>query len=61
MPAFLIENGFMDSKTDVPIILTEAHAEKTAKGIVEFLVDTLKLSKKTLMPAMLGTTINETS
>jgi N-acetylmuramoyl-L-alanine amidase len=46
MPAFLIENGFMDSKTDVPIILTEAHAEKTAKGIVEFLVDTLKLSKK---------------
>lgn len=38
MPAFLIENGFMDSKTDVPIILTAEHAEKTAQGILNFLV-----------------------
>ena len=37
MPAFLIENGFMDSKTDVPIILTEEHADATATAIVEFL------------------------
>lgn len=49
MPAFLIENGFMDSKTDVPIILTEEHATKTAQGILNFLVDTysLKQIKKT--------------
>ena len=46
MPAFLIENGFMDSKTDVPIILTEVHADKTAQGILEFLVETYSLTKK---------------
>lgn len=45
MPAFLIENGFMDSRTDVPIILTAAHAEKTAQGILEFLVGELHLDK----------------
>lgn len=46
MPALLIENGFMDSRTDVPIILTDAHARKTAEGIVEFVVDHFKLKKK---------------
>lgn len=45
MPAFLIENGFMDSSTDVPIILTEAHATKTAQGILNFLVKEFKLTK----------------
>ena len=45
MPALLIENGYMDSIDDVPIILSEAHAEKTAQGIFNFLVDTLKLVK----------------
>lgn len=39
MPAFLIENGFMDSKTDVPIILSDSHATKTAEGILAFLKD----------------------
>lgn len=43
MPAFLIENGFMDSRTDTPIILTRAHAERTAQGIVDFLVAELDL------------------
>ena len=43
MPAFLIENGFMDSRTDTPIILTQAHAERTAQGIVDFLVAELDL------------------
>lgn len=43
MPAFLIENGFMDSKTDVPIILSEAHAKKTAKGLVAFIVEQFRL------------------
>lgn len=45
MPAFLIENGFMDSAVDVPIILTEKHAKKTARGIRDFLVDYLDLEK----------------
>lgn len=46
MPAFLIENGFMDSPTDVPIILSEAHAVKTALGVVSFLVKELELKPK---------------
>lgn len=43
MPAFLIENGFMDSTTDVPIILKETHADKTAKGLLNFLISDFKL------------------
>ena len=46
MPAFLIENGFMDSPTDVPIILSEEHSRKTAEGIVNFLVKEFGLSAK---------------
>ena len=38
MRAYLIENGFMDSATDVPIILTDAHAENTARGIMNCLI-----------------------
>lgn len=43
MPAFLIENGFMDSRTDAPIILSATHATRTAQGIVDFLVAALGL------------------
>lgn len=46
MPAFLIENGFMDSTTDVPVILTAEHTERTAQGILNFLVGTFSLAKK---------------
>ena len=46
MPAFLIENGFMDSATDVPIILSPEHAEKTAQGVLSFLVSEYSLKKK---------------
>ena len=46
MAAVLIENGFMDSRTDVPIILSDTHARKTADGIVEFVVEHFKLKKK---------------
>ena len=52
-PAVLIENGFMDSTVDTPIILSEEHAEKTARGIVDFianmynLVDTNKTCAET--------------
>lgn len=45
-PAYLIENGFMDSPQDVPVILSEGHADRTAKGILNFLVAELKLQRK---------------
>lgn len=45
MPAFLVENGFMDSPTDVPIILSGSHAEKTVQGVLDFLVSGLSLEK----------------
>lgn len=41
--SFLIENGFMDSSIDVPVILTEAHANKTAQALLNFLVNQYKL------------------
>lgn len=47
MPAFLIENGFMDSTHDTPIILRQEHAEKTAQGIISFLVEVLRLKTDT--------------
>ena len=46
MPAVLLECGFMDSTTDVPIILTDAFADKVAKGIVDVLVKKGGLTKK---------------
>ena len=46
MPAFLVENGFMDSPTDVPIILTQEHAEKTARGVLAFLVEQFCIEPK---------------
>lgn len=60
MPAFLIENGFMDSKTDVPIILSDAHAEKTAQGIVAFLVKEFNLQKKQVVETKPETPKTET-
>lgn len=50
MPAFLIENGFMDSRADTPIILTQAHAERTAQGIVDFLVTELNIKTTQASP-----------
>ena len=47
MPAVLLELGFMDSKTDVPIILTDAFAKKCADACVEVIVKRAKLTKKT--------------
>lgn len=38
MPAVLIENGFMDSATDVPVILSEEFASNSAKAITEAIV-----------------------
>lgn len=46
MPAVLLECGFMDSSTDVPIILTEEYADKVATACVEVLVAKGGLTKK---------------
>lgn len=46
MPAFLIENGFMDSSTDVPVILSAEHAEKTARGLLRFLIEQFAIKPK---------------
>lgn len=53
MPAVLLELGFMDSKTDVPIILTDEYAEQCARAIVEVIVRRGKLTKKADEPAAL--------
>jgi N-acetylmuramoyl-L-alanine amidase len=50
MPAVLLELGFMDSKTDVPIILTEKYADQCAEAIVSVLVKRGKLTKKAAEP-----------
>lgn len=47
MPAVLLELGFMDSSTDVPIILTEEYADNCAAAIVKVLAERGKLEKKT--------------
>ncbi len=46
MAALLLENGFMDSQVDTSVILTREHAEKTARGIIAFLVDELQLVRR---------------
>jgi N-acetylmuramoyl-L-alanine amidase len=45
-PCVLIECGFMDSKTDVPIILTDKFAEQVANACVEVIIKKAKLKKK---------------
>lgn len=44
-PAVLLELGFMDSKTDVPVILTEQFAEQCAEAIVSVLAERGGLTK----------------
>lgn len=46
MAAALLELGFLDSKTDVPIILTNEYAQQCARAIVEVIVARGKLTKK---------------
>lgn len=46
MAAVLLELGFMDSKTDVPVILTEAFADQCARAIVKVIAERGKLTKK---------------
>lgn len=46
----LCECGFMDSKTDTPVILTDAYARKVANGFVKYLVDKNHLQLKDEKP-----------
>ena len=46
MPCVLVECGFMDSKTDVPVILSTDFADDVADACVEVLVAKGKLVKK---------------
>lgn len=55
-PAVLLELGFMDSKTDVPIILTDEYAKKCAAAIVEVIVNKASLKKKAKTEAAKPTT-----
>ena len=51
MPAVLLELGFMDSSTDVPVILTEKYADQCAEAIVKVLAERGNLAKKATAPA----------
>lgn len=46
MPAVLLELGFLDSRTDVPIVLSAEYAEGCAQAIVSVLVKRGKLTRK---------------
>lgn len=46
-PAVLIECGFMDSRTDYPVISTDAYAQKVGHGIMEGIAKAAGLQKKT--------------
>ena len=56
MPAVLLELGFMDSKTDVPIILSDEYAQGCARAIVKVLAERGGLKKKptTLFKVQVG-------
>lgn len=41
--SFLCELGFMDSKTDTPVILSEGYANRSAQALLNFLVSQYKL------------------
>lgn len=47
MPAVLTEYGFMDSKVDVPVILTEAYAKAMGYATMEAIAKVAGLRKKT--------------
>ena len=51
MPAVLLELGFMDSSTDVPVILSEKFADQCATAIVGVLVKRGGLVAKPVAPA----------
>lgn len=51
MPAVLLELGYMDSKTDVPVILSSAYAQQCASAIVDVLAKKAGLVRNKVPPA----------
>lgn len=51
MPAVLMEYGFMDSTTDVPVILTEEYAKAMGYATMEGIAKAAGLVKKDIPPA----------
>lgn len=43
MPAVLLELGFMDSSTDIPLIITDEHADKCARAIADVIIEKMGL------------------
>ena len=58
MPAVLMELGFMDSRVDAPIILTEEYADQCAAAIVEVIVQRGKLKPKTYLVKVTAEKLN---
>lgn len=54
MPAVLIEYGYMDSKVDVPVILTDAYAKKVAYATMEAVAQVAGLKKKPVAAPVSG-------
>ena len=54
MPAVLMECGFMDSKTDVPIILKDSFAEAVADACVKVIAAKAGLHKKASLSAVIN-------
>ena len=57
MPCVLLECGFMDSSTDVPIILTDNFAEQVATACVEVIVEKAGITKTA--PVVTSPTVTE--
>lgn len=55
--SILVENGFMDSTHDTPIILTESYANESAYGLAQYFIDRWGLKKKTNSPTPIPTPI----
>ncbi|MGB4589492.1 MAG: N-acetylmuramoyl-L-alanine amidase [Clostridiaceae bacterium] len=50
MPGTLVEHGFMDSPTDVPVILSAEHPIKCAQAYINFLAKDYGITKKIVIP-----------
>ena len=50
MPAVLMEYGFMDSKTDTPVIITDAYSKLVAYATMEGIAKVAGLKKKEVQP-----------
>lgn len=59
MPAVLIEYGYMDSKVDAPVILTEPYSQKVGYATMEAIAKIAGLEKKAAGPVQNGYTLEQ--